>query len=249
MKTSPLVIAVLLTIFAGVWSTHAQRTDSRDTFPQEDFETYQKALTVKDYEMQRLAVRAMSYYPEGYPILLEIVRTNNTDRGTGYYAAIGLTNFNKLPSYEKDLKKLLVDLDKAAKEKAAQNNISTSVRSTVARNLFIHSPKTYADEMITSLQAHLKKSGRDISFSDTWASDLNLLVSVTDKKKLYGFVPLLVDNMEAFFSDNQDRAYKSLVLITGVDYPFQRNSSESRRESMEKYRELYYTKLKPQMAK
>ena len=249
MKTSTMAVAILLIIFAGVWSAQAQRTDSRETFPNEDFETYRKALTVKDYEMQRLAVRAMSYYPEGYPILLEIVRTNNTDRGPGYYAASGLTNFNKLPSYEKDLKKLLSDLDKASKDKPAQSSSSTSIRSTIARNLFIHSPKTYADEMIENLQAHLKKSGRDISFSDTWASDLSLLVSVTDKKKLYGFVPLLVDNMEAFFSDNQERAYKSLVLITGVDYPFKRNSAESRRESMEKYRELYYTKLKPQMAK
>lgn len=248
MKLSSRAIALALLFIGFAQVVYAQRQDRSSVYRGEDFEIYRNAIFVKDYEMQRVAVNAMSYYPQGYPVLIDILRTNASST-QAYLAAVTLTNFNKLPTYEKDLKKALEGIDKLAQATPDTTERIWSVRRVVVRNLFLFSPKTYAKEMIENLQRHLNKSGRDISFGDGWAEDLTLLASVVEKKKLYGFVPILIDNMEGFFSDTKERAHKLLVLITGEDYPFKMNSAESRREAMEKYRELYYTKLKPQMAK
>lgn len=260
MKTGFLLVLGLIWAMPGV--------AAEDSYPEEDFKVYQQAIWVRDSEVQQAAISALAHYPQGMDLLEEFIRKE--PRNDNVETAIRkLKTFAKHEKFEERILRLRKVLREKVRESASEEQepsrkgiifangtvkvverlASPPAEEKVARKLthllFNQYPKKYAGEMTQVIFQHLAEEGTQISFGDGALDDLLLVAVLVDKKQLYPLVPLLIEDLNAFFDDPRAKAYRALIVITGEAVPFEKDGTETeRQEVMEKYREIYSTKLK-----
>lgn len=240
-------LAMLTSVPRGESATTASVEWQRNEeyYPQTDFAIYRDALTVRDANVRANVIGALSKYAEGYDVIMDYVRQHGDDHDR-LHAISSLKVYSEFPDYERRLLSLQAQLHEVPDRE--RNTRISGALAEIDRQLFAVNPKRYATNMFFTVRAHLEERGSNISFSYRFDEKITALARHLDRAALYALVPVLADRLkDGFFSDTPKRALTSLKIVTGQAFPCDTRSRKSRNTAAERYRELYYTKLLPEI--
>ena len=236
LSTAGLLWAASLIAAAPAFS-HAD-----EDHPAEDLPHHRKLLSVKDAQVRRAALYALTHYPEGLGLHVELI-LKNPQTSEAAQAARQLDRFAELPDFLAALTKLSDALNPRAETSTTESRYATEARLYVFRALLRHGGDKGGEKFVATLCERLVSDTRLSSLRDFW-DDLQPLVTPERRATLYPLIPYLTDGILAGY--DATKANSLIVAICGRDFGYRPDGTRAqRREAVERMREHYYTKIKP----
>lgn len=196
-------------------------------------------LSAPEDDLRMAAIRTLAQGPGDMDVLLDHLR-RNADTGDGRLIAA-------------ELRRVKLDRDLAQRVFALWRSLDApdvrpaqlEVRDELLASLSAWDAKRFALHQVQALQARIARLQRRDDMEEQTITAIQRLAAQIPREHLYRFVPVLTDQLGAFFPSRQMAAHAALVAITGVETVFTRGATNEERSAVaEQYRELYYTSLK-----